>query len=100
MRNADETKKYIYEHLSDLIDEDGYFINIWQNPLNSNTDYLSKYEQVSHRTVDGTESEVIGYDGLFYPKALYDFLQDVPFTYDLSAHNLVYIKNEDSKETI
>ena len=87
--NADESKKYMLEHLSNLMDRDGYFINVWQNPLNSNTDYASRYEQTSHRTTSGTENEVIGYDGIFYPSALYDFLNDKTFTEDISKWNLI-----------
>lgn len=97
--NPDESKQYMLNNLSDLIDNDGYLINIWQNPLNSNTDYQSRYEQVSHRTTSGTESEVIGYDGLFYPNALYDFLRtngnEVYYTEDLRKWNLVKDENED-----
>jgi len=91
--NADESKKYMLEHLSNLMDKDGYFINIWQNPLNTNTDYATKYELVSHRTSAGTENEVIGYDGIFYPSALHDFLNNKHFTEDVSKWNLIVDEN-------
>ena len=87
---VNEAKQQVLKKLSDIIDEDGYLINIWKNPLNTNTDYVSKYESAAHQTVSGKESEVIGYDGLFHPQALYDFLnlRDDQFTIDLRKYNL------------
>lgn len=56
------------------VDEQGYLINLWKNPLNSNSDYLSRYENTSHKNALNIEDPVIGYDGLFYPTAVYEFL--------------------------
>ena len=59
--------------ISNYIDEDGYLVNVYDNPLNSNTDYVSRYEQVQHITSSGQKSAIIGYDGMFYPAAVHDF---------------------------
>ena len=45
---VNEAKQQVLKKLSDLVDEDGYLINIWKNPLNTNTDYVTKYESTSH----------------------------------------------------
>lgn len=51
------------------IDSQGYLIDIWKNPLNNNSDYLTHYEKTSHIDKDGDLNVVVGYDGPFIPAA-------------------------------
>lgn len=76
IENASELIK---NNINEYIDDDGYLINMWKNPLNSNADYLTRYEQETHQAANGKESELMSYDGLFYPKALNDFLTDITY---------------------
>lgn len=34
--------------IDSYIDDCGYLISVWSNPLNRNSDYLTQYEKVSH----------------------------------------------------
>jgi len=65
--------------LSTYIDKDGYLQNIWNNPLGANQDYQSHYELVTHIDETNAINELIGYDGLFYPKAIEQIFGDLDF---------------------
>lgn len=54
------------------IDSSGYLQNMWDNPLNGNSDYLSKYEKTNHIDELNESNCLYGYDGPFYPKAISD----------------------------
>lgn len=54
------------------IDADGYLLSVWCNPLNGNSDYLSKYEKTDHTDALGEQNCLFGYDGPFYPEATTD----------------------------
>lgn len=41
---------------------------MWKNPLNSNTDYLVRYEQTDHTDSNLSANEYFGWDGLIHPK--------------------------------
>ena len=47
---------------------DGYLTGMWKNPLNSNTDYLVRYEQTDHTDSNLSANEYFGWDGLIHPK--------------------------------
>lgn len=61
------------EGLSNCIDEDGYLINLWRNPLNTNSDYTSRYEADNHIDAVNNLNKYYAYDGLFHPDALLNF---------------------------
>lgn len=62
------------ENLNKYIDEDGYLISIWNNPLNRNSDYLTYYEKVLHLDNNNEDNKLIGYDGLFYPQTVQELI--------------------------
>ena len=70
--------------IDDYVDDDGYFINMQRNPLNTNQDYLSRYEQLNKNGADGVQADTAAYDGLFYPPALHDFLCNKTYVGDLA----------------
>ena len=57
-------------YVNDYFDKEGYLKDIWKNPLNVNSDYMSRYEATSHTNAMNNEDPVFGYDGLFYPATL------------------------------
>lgn len=62
--------KDIKENIDQYIDDNGYLINLWKNPLNTNSDYISRYESTSHTDANNNQNKYFGYDGLFHPDAL------------------------------
>ena len=62
--------KDLKENIDQYIDDNGYLINLWKNPLNTNSDYISRYESTSHLDVNNNQNKYFGYDGLFHPDAL------------------------------
>ncbi len=66
----------LVNNISNYIDNDGYIINTWNTQLNSNSDYLSEYEKSANKTPLNTVSKQIDYDGLFYPEAIKDFIDN------------------------
>ena len=67
---AENVRTLLRDGLRDFIDADGYLTQLWHNPLNSNSDYQSRYEVVSHVDANNNQNAVYGYDGLFYPLTL------------------------------
>ena len=68
---AADTIEYIAKQKSKIkLDEDGYLLSVWCNPLNGNTDYLSRYEKTNHTDAKGQQNPLFGYDGPFYPRAV------------------------------
>lgn len=66
----DNLGSLISGYVNELFDKDGYLTDIWKNPLNVNSDYMSRYEAASHTNAMNNEDPMYGYDGLFYPTAL------------------------------
>lgn len=62
--------KDLKENIDQYIDDNGYLINLWKNPLNTNSDYISRYESTSHTDANNNQNKYFGYDGLFHPDAL------------------------------
>ena len=72
--------KDLKENIDQYIDDNGYLINLWKNPLNTNSDYISRYESTSHLDVNNNQNKYFGYDGLFHPDALKQLI-DNPVKY-------------------
>ena len=66
----------LYNKLSTYIDQNGYLKNVWNNPYNVNSDYISIYEKSSNKTPLNVTVEHIDYDGIFYPTTIYEFLKN------------------------
>lgn len=67
---AKDTIEYIAKNNSQLcIDSSGYLLSVWNNPLNGNSDYLSRYEKANHIDEMNEPNCLYGYDGPFYPAA-------------------------------
>lgn len=62
------------QQISSYIDNCGYLISVWNNPLNRNSDYLTHYERVQHLDYNNKDNCLYGYDGLFYPTAIHELL--------------------------
>ena len=62
--------KDLKENIDQYIDDNGYLINLWKNPLNTNSDYISRYEITAHTDANNNQNKYFGYDGLFHPDAL------------------------------
>lgn len=94
-------QELIKDCLSDIMDKDGYLINMWKNPLNSNQDYLSRYEQASHTGTDGKDHPEIAYDGFCYPPAVAKLSANLnEFINGLNTNDNEYYKHLNlSKET-
>ena len=54
-----------------LIDDAGYLKDVWNNPLNSNAEYLTKYEKSVHVDEMGNVNKFYGFDGFCYPDINY-----------------------------
>ena len=48
----------------------GYLKNIWKNPLNSNQDYLTRYEKADHYDSQLSINQYFGWDGFIHPNAV------------------------------
>lgn len=72
--------KDLKDNIDKYIDDNGYLINLWKNPLNTNSDYISRYDKVSHIDDNNNQNKYFGYDGLFHPDAL-KLLTDDPDSY-------------------
>lgn len=59
----------ISQKLSTWCTEQGYLVDVWNNPLNSNTDYVTRYEHASHVDSNLSANPYFGWDGLLHPKA-------------------------------
>lgn len=68
--------KLISQKTSSWCTEYGYLSDVWKNPLNSNTDYVSRYEQTSHVDANLSDNPYFGWDGLLNPKAFKAITRD------------------------
>ena len=68
--------KDLKDNIDKYIDDNGYLINLWKNPLNTNSDYISRYDKVSHIDDNNNQNKYFGYDGLFHPDALKLLIDD------------------------
>jgi hypothetical protein len=66
----DSLKFSIHENIDKYLDDYGFLINAWNNPLNTNDDYQSKYENSSNINELNMVDKVVDYNGLFYPIAI------------------------------
>jgi hypothetical protein len=66
----DSLKFSIHENIDKYLDDYGFLINAWNNPLNTNDDYQSKYENSSNINELNMVDRVVDYNGLFYPTAI------------------------------
>ena len=69
-------KESIKKNIDKYLDNDGFLINAWNNPLNTNDDYQSKYENSSNINELNVVDKVVDYNGLFYPTAIKDFIEN------------------------
>ena len=85
---SDFNRKYIDKVIGKYIGNCGQSIGIWKNNTLDYTGYVTTYEMSKHIDQDtGEYSEVIGYDGMFYPPALRDLVNDkMKFLNSLSDH--------------
>lgn len=71
--NEDFDKDYIRSAIDKYIGECGQAIDLWKNNAVDYTGYVTRYEASNHYDSFTNEySEVVDYDGLFYPPALED----------------------------
>lgn len=52
------------------IDNNGYLQSVWNNPLNSNNEYMTKYEKSNHIDKLGLVNKYYGFDGFHHPSDL------------------------------
>ena len=63
--------------IDNLIGKYGNIINLWKYGMYDWSGYRSQYEaQLNVNEQNSKETELIGFTGLFYPKALYEFLDN------------------------
>lgn len=67
-------KESIKKNIEKYLDADGFLISAWNNPLNTNDDYQSKYENSSNINELNVVDKVVDYNGLFYPTAIKEFI--------------------------
>lgn len=67
----------LYNSLSDYIDNTGYLQNVWNNPFNTNQDYITEYEKSTNITDLNTVKAYVDYDGLFYPDTIKLLLENI-----------------------
>jgi hypothetical protein len=72
----DSLKFSIHENIDKYLDDYGFLINAWNNPLNTNDDYQSKYENSSNINELNMVDRVVDYNGLFYPTAIKYFIEN------------------------
>ena len=78
----------ISENIDNYIDDMGYVVSAWNNPLNSNSEYLTLYEKSNHSDELNSANPLVGYDGLFYPKALDEYLT-IDINNDTDLNNFI-----------
>ena len=66
----DEILQLVKNKIDQYIDDDGYIIHMWKNPLGANQDYMSRYESATNINDVLIEDPKVAYDGIFYPLAL------------------------------
>ena len=79
------------KNIDQYIDDKGYLLSVWNNPLNRNSDYLTHYEKVPHIDSNNKINRLYGYDGLFYPTAVNDLLNELSDNNGLNGKILRYI---------
>lgn len=71
------SKKMNANAISSLIGEFGETVDLWRHQVNDFTGYTTRYEQSNHVSKHTKlPSEVVDYDGLFYPPALEKYLEE------------------------
>lgn len=91
----------VLNYIDKYFGEYGQSIDVWRHNLVDYTGYVTRYETSEH-TLDSTFSEVVDYDGAFYPPAIDDFRNDpVRFIksvrYNVTTEQLIYKYREDIK---
>ena len=59
---------FITQDISNYVDNNGKLSNVWKNPLNTNTDYITLYEKNNNKTDLNITLPQCDYEGLIYPK--------------------------------
>lgn len=91
---ADKLTSMLTKNLSNYVDDGGYLINVWNNPYNTNDDYITLYEKSTNRTDLDIIQANIDYDGIFYPKAVKEFLaNNTIFESEVCANTNNWYKN-------
>lgn len=83
---TEKVMSLLVNDMSSYVDDDGYIINEWNNMLNTNSDYITEYENSANKSPAGVVSKQIDYDGLFYPEAVYEYIEDST-AFTLSLYN-------------
>ena len=93
----DNVQKQLQKNIDMFIDDKGYLINTYRNPLNTNTDYQSRYEFTDNVNNIGMYDAVVAYDGWLFPDG-FNVLTSTSFdTYKKAIlDNIKYI-NDDRK---
>lgn len=65
-----EEENLINTKIASWKDSNGYLVDAWKNPLNSNTDYITRYEQADHKDSNLSDNPYFGWDGFFHPKLM------------------------------
>ena len=66
----DILQQYESSLVCSIITSNGYLKEMWKNPMNSNTDYVVRYEQENHIDSNLSANQYFGWDGLIHPDIL------------------------------
>ena len=79
---------FIIHDISNYVNNDGKLINVWKNPLNTNTDYITLYEKNNNKTDLNIILPQCDYEGLIYPE-FKNKLEDIDTSVidDISSNN-------------
>lgn len=79
---------FIIHDISNYVNNDGKLINVWKNPLNTNTDYITLYEKNNNKTDLNIILPQCDYEGLIYPE-FKNKLEDIDTSIidDISSNN-------------
>lgn len=93
----DNVQKQLQKNIDNFIDDDGYLINTYRNPLNTNTDYQSRYEFTDNVNKIGMYDPVVAYDGWLFPDG-YNVLTSIDPSkyYQAIEDNIKYIDSNES----
>lgn len=64
---AESTIRDIVKNTAELCVNNGCILSAWNNPLNSNENYLTKYEKSNHIDEMSHVNRYYGHDGLYHP---------------------------------
>ena len=76
LQNDRLESKNIAGYIDGIIGKFGEVINIWENNTIDFSGYTTKYEISKHVDENVSYSEVVDYDGIFYPPAVEDYVKN------------------------